>query len=64
MMVLFNAQKEHNMEKYDCVQADVLNHWNTRHDETRSVNMNQFDLDITIRHMVCTVGFDVDFYDE
>ena len=64
MMVLINVQKEHKMEKYAHVQAEVLNHWNSRHDETRSANMNQFDLDIAIRRMVCTVGVDVDFYDE
>ena len=52
------------MEKCDCIQAAVTILWNSRHDDTRSANMNQFDLDIAIRRMVCTVCVDVDFYDE
>ena len=34
-----------------------------RHDDTRSENMDQFDLNIAIRHMVCPGVIDLDLYD-
>ena len=38
--------------------------WNSRLDETRSANTNQFDLYIAIICMVYPGGVDVDLYDE
>ena len=41
-----------------------MTHQKSRHDETRSTNMNQSDLDIATIRMLCPGGVDVDFYDE
>ena len=60
MVVLVNVQKYYKREKCARVQGVVLIRWNSRHDETRSANMNQFDIDISIRHILYPGVVDVD----
>ena len=56
--IIHHVQAEKNREKCPRISAAVVTRWGGRHDETRSANCNQADLDIAIRRMVAIGGVD------
>ena len=57
-----NVLMEQEREKWIRLMAAVLTRWGARHDETRSVNMNQCPLDIAIQQFFSSDGIDAALY--
>jgi hypothetical protein len=60
--VLTTVQTEHGLKKTTRIESAVTTRWNSRHSETVCANINQFDIDLAIRRMVCVGGVDEQLY--
>ena len=56
------VQTEHDHMKTTRIKSAVTTRWNSRHSETVCANINQFDIDLAIRRMVCVGGVDEQLY--
>ena len=62
--IVDNVEKEHGREVSPAMDFALATRWNSDYDESKTVNIYQYDLETAIARMVCSTGIVKDLYEK